>query len=648
MKDHFLKRNVVAILLVAISVIVVAFSSSIIVQAKEASMNVVGKLYEFDDKNDYEYSSYIETEYITESSQFGIFTIDGDIKSISDVNGFDAYEVKDGVVKLTYALRENLIDATETDWHLVEDKSTKVDGEKLDEKILNGVIILQTSLDGVNWVTDITKTDIAGEKSEFDYNLYETKAIQQVNGCYYRIIVAYEIERRLVDTKIGFISKKNYEYKKTAEVYEFYLIDSLDNLSGVTLPNATPRKELGQRINTGKDNGFSGNESITDKDPHFGWNIGTFYLNGYTEVIDGNEEPIFLKTVGDRATLWFHLEEDINCLRGKDNLSINEDKNGYDQYFGIERTNFRHGALIIQFTDYEGKRHDPIIYTDYLAANAKTGADTKVELFEEGDYEVALDYEIKDSSGLNSYTNYRIFFRFKIRNGNCMVYPFDVNTGNELSDNVLAENGFRLDLAKSRYLKINIVKSTVKKEKDRYSLDIRENTATQDGKAYTTEGIYTFTVKNLSTGASTTKTIYVGKSAVYKALANPDIRTIEKLNEKLSQGGELQEDGSILMPVSEEPEKVAEEVEIDIQKVSDTESKELNENPVENEKPSKNIVEIEDEQTVDETINKQAVILQDSTFIFVILGIGFVLILLLIVRKKRGNGRVVENNSERG
>ena len=62
-----------------------------------------------------------------------------------------------------------------------------------------------------------------------------------------------------------------------------------------------------------------------------------------------------------------------------------------------------------------GVRHDPIIYTDYLAANARTGADTKVELFEEGDYEVALDYEIVDKSGVDSYTNYRIFFTFSIR-----------------------------------------------------------------------------------------------------------------------------------------------------------------------------------------------------------------------------------------
>lgn len=114
------------------------------------------------------------------------------------------------------------------------------------------------------------------------------------------------------------------------------------------------------------------------------------------------------------------------------------------------------GTLIIRYTDYEGVKHDPIIYTDYLAANARTGANTKVELFEEGDYEVALDYEIVDTSGFNSYTNYRIFFTFSIRNGNCMVYPFDINSGAELSDSAMTENGFKLDMAKSRYLTIDV------------------------------------------------------------------------------------------------------------------------------------------------------------------------------------------------
>ena len=89
----------------------------------------------------------------------------------------------------------------------------------------------------------------------------------------------------------------------------------------------------------------------------------------------------------------------------------------------------------------------------------------EVKLCEEGDYEVALDYELRknnlDLFGWNpfpSYNDYRIFFRFSVRNGNCMVYPFDVVTGAELTNSSITENGFYLDLAKSRYLNIDIKK----------------------------------------------------------------------------------------------------------------------------------------------------------------------------------------------
>lgn len=630
--------------LMAVVLLVFIFSKTgIVAYAEDTTINVSGKLYEFDEKSEYEYSSVTPVEIIVNEGKLGSFSISGDIKPIADINGFSAYQVQhsdvtdrkddEGIVQLSYELGDTLVSVAETDWHIVEDKTSKINEEKLDEKILNGAIILQTSLDGETWITDVIRTNIAADKYGYETNFYNTKGIQQINGCYFRVIIVYKIERRVNDTKIvGPITQKNYEDKKYAEIYEFYLIDSLENVGDKTLPTATPRKELGKRINTGKDNGFSGNEAITDKDPHFGWDIGTFYLNGYTreQIVAGNEEPIFLKTVGDRVTLWFHLQEDINCLNGKEKLSINEDKNGYDQYFGVEKTNFKHGALIIQFTDFEGKVHDPVIYTDYLAANAKTDANTKVELFEEGDYEVALDYEIKDSTGINSYTNYQIFIKFKIRNGNCMVYPFDVSTGAELSDNTLTENGFILDLAKSRYLTIDITRNAVKKENNRYFLDTRINTATQEGKTYTTEGIYTFTVNNPSTGESTTKTIYVGSSPIYRALAKGE--TIEKINEQLAQGGQLQNDGSILFPLLEESEELTE---AETEEKTELRSEEVVEASTEAMVTVSNNVQVDIPQ-IDDTVQGQGKSGTPNTVKFAIVGIAIVIIISLInfIKKK--------------
>lgn len=317
---------------------------------------------------------------------------------------------------------------------------------------------------------------------------------------------------------------------------------------------ASERKHyMGSVVNAGHDTGFSENNKITEKDPHFGWDIGSFYVDGYTRVTEDKDGiPVFLKTVGDTVTLWFELEQDINKLDGDDMLSICGDTNGYDEYFGIEKTDMGRGTLIIRHTDYQNHTADPVIYTDYLAATATKGAAVEVKLCEEGDYEVALDYEIREDNldifGWNpfpSYHNYRIYFRFSVRNGNCMVYPFDVVTGAELTNSSITENGFYLDLAKSRYLNIDIKKEVRKEGAEGLTEDVRFNKPAKDGEQYTDEGIYTITVSNVYTNQTTTKVIYVGTDDVLKAHVTTGL-SIADVEYQLSMGATVAEDGTLI------------------------------------------------------------------------------------------------------
>lgn len=318
------------------------------------------------------------------------------------------------------------------------------------------------------------------------------------------------------------------------------------------------------------------------KDPHYGWQIGEFFVSGYTRDTKDDEGTIvFLKNLGDQITLWFNLKQDIDALNGDSILSINEDSNGYDQYFQTAKTNMGRGTLIIRYTDEKGIKHDPEIYTNYLAANATTGADTVVKLFEEGDYEVALDYEVKKAPRkvfsievVPEYTNYRIFFAFKVRNGNCMVYPFDVANGAELTDEAITPNGFRLDMAKSRYLNIDVTRAVVTMGANGYVEDVRFNRPAKDGDQYTDEGIYTFSVKNLYTGESTTKKIYVGNTGYMRALSLNKM-TVSDLNYLVSQGGTIEDDGTIKMPPSPtEPETTESESEETSSNEADTKTDE--------------------------------------------------------------------------
>ena len=267
-------------------------------------------------------------------------------------------------------------------------------------------------------------------------------------------------------------------------------------------------------VNAGVDTGYAKQNTISGDDKHFGWRLGRFFLTGFTRVTaDENQQPVFIKTLGDSVTLWFDLEQDIDALNGNAQLSLAADANGYDQQFGIPKTNFGRGTLIVRHTDYQNAKNEPAVYTDYLLAKGTTGANTRIVLHEEGDYEVALDYEVQDGELTHitsKFGNYRIFLRFSIRNGNCMVYPFDLLTGAELQNTSVAEAGFSLDLARSRYLDINVRRAVLVETANGVIEDERFNRPAKDGDRYTQEGIYTISVSNRYTGESTTKTIFVG------------------------------------------------------------------------------------------------------------------------------------------
>lgn len=310
---------------------------------------------------------------------------------------------------------------------------------------------------------------------------------------------------------------------------------------------------LGNSVNAGKDTGYSEHNAIDKDDVHYSWELGQFVVSDYTRVADDDGTPVFLKNVGDEATLSFNLQQDINHLNGDANVTIDSDPNGYDQRLGVPQQDFGRGTLIIQYTDYQNNRHTPTVYSNYLDG-VSTGADTEVTTFEEGDYEVVLDYSIKNVNHgrlpwvnielLPGVTDYTIRTKFKVRNGNCMVYPFDVKTGDELTNTAFTKNGFRLDLARSRYLDIDVKKEMLADNGNELVPDTRFNKPARDGEEFTDEGVYTFTVTNRYTGQSTTKMIYVGNDPVLNAYVTTG-KSVSDIQALLADGATVNEDGTI-------------------------------------------------------------------------------------------------------
>ena len=298
-------------------------------------------------------------------------------------------------------------------------------------------------------------------------------------------------------------------------------------------------------VNTGLDNGYSESNGIKEGDPHFGWKLGRFVVSGFTSRA-GDDVPVFLKNSGDQVELSFQLNQSIDSLNGDDKRKISGDGNGYDEYFGIPKTDFGHGALITKHTDYQNASTEPTVSTEYLSS-VKVGANTHIDMYEEGDYEVALDYEI-ESPGLlpfrPAYNNYRIFFKFKVRNSNTMMFLFDTATNNELFNGSVTSSGFRIDMAGSHYLDVSVKREVLNSTGDGLTEDVRFNKTATDGAVFEDEGIYTVTVMNPNTGEeATTKRIYVGTNDAMKASVANNM-TLAEAQERIAEGATVADDGS--------------------------------------------------------------------------------------------------------
>lgn len=529
--------------------------------ATNGRVEVAGNVYEFGKDSHYEFQENHTPTSSEDCDTYGTFSIRGNIVDVSVCDGVPSYEVSDGTLALFYNYGDATLNADIDSWHLIEDKSKKVADMTLSSNIMKGAIILQTSKDRKTWVDVNTITNAFSDTPIRTGAIYSTSDVELINGCFYRIVVVYETRIRTEDGP--FILPDKYDYKKYAEIYEFYAYINTGEPSAID-PNQT--YNLGSKVRVENFDGYSGSTTIDKKDAHYGWELGRFFVSGYTDEVENiNGDMVFLKNAGDKVTLWFKLNENINALRGNEKLSITADTEGYDQYFETPKMNFGRGVLIIRYTDHNNVQQKPTIYTNYLEANATVGADTKVQLFEEGDYEVALDYEITSDELIDKIGHYRIFFRFSIRNGNCMVYPFDVVTGGELTNSSMTENGFRLDLAMSRYLKVNIKREVLKDSADGLIEDTRFNGPAKDGAKYTDDGIYTITVQNEYTNQLTVKKIYVGTNRVLRAYMTTGL-SIPEINLLLTQGATISDDGTIqltsITPPAEQPGEFEEPVSI--------------------------------------------------------------------------------------
>lgn len=623
----------IAILTSIIMIMIGTFTiNSLDTYAAEGKEILTGKTYELGEKDEYEIN---KAEEIPDNASR--FYLKGNISEVSTKNGFVSYAVDSGNLKIMVDKEFGTALFTpkkEQDWHVITDKSKIVDSTKLTENIGSGAVVIQTSKDGKTWINVDTETDIYNKMDTLNEStingeqinaFYETTNVQITTGCYYRIIVAYKLERTEDPSKVLFVEIKNTEKKGRLEIYEFYAYNP--NVNQVEELDTADAYEFSDVYRVDSQDGFRNPTAIKSDDPHNDWTLGKFYISGYTDVAYDDDIPVFLKVPGDKAALWFNLEQALDKCNGRTDIKVEYISSGSDIYFGTPTIDdFGRGALIIRKTDKNNKK-ERYIYTNYLEASATVGANTRVDLFEEGDYEVALDYQLHyDKPFVFGTTTtktltYRVFFKFKVRNGDISAFIRDVDTNQFITNANVAKNGFYIDVANSQYLSLSIKREVLSESLDGLVEDTKFSGVAKEGRHYTDEGIYTVTVKNLVTGDSVEKRVYVGDSDILKAHMVTGI-SISEINERLATGAVIDENGYISDYV---PETNEEDIETESEETTEIES--TTEEISDDEKDTEKIDKVENDGQEE---NKN-----DGLALPVVVAIAAVLGITLFLRKKK-------------
>ena len=353
----------IAVLTSIIMIMIGTFTiNSLDTYAAEGKETLTGKTYELGEKDEYEIN---KAEEIPDNANR--FYLKGNISEVSTKNGFVSYAVDSGNLKIMVDKEFGTALFTpkkEQDWHVITDKTKIVDSTKLTENIGSGAVVIQTSKDGNTWINVDTETDIYNKMDTLNERtingeqinaFYETTNVQITTGCYYRIIVAYKLERTVDPSKVLFVEIKNTEKKGRLEIYEFYAYNP--NVNQVEELDTADAYEFSDVYRVDSQDGFRNPTAIKSDDPHNDWTLGKFYISGYTDVAYDDDIPVFLKVPGDKAALWFNLEQALDKCNGRTDIKVEYISSGSDIYFGTPTIDdFGRGALIIRKTDKNNKK----------------------------------------------------------------------------------------------------------------------------------------------------------------------------------------------------------------------------------------------------------------------------------------------------
>ena len=291
---------------------------------------VSGKDFVLPDDSRYDYSNTTpKNSFFYGSNSLGKLHISGAIEKNTKFNGYAAYGAT-GSLSVQYTYDGAYQKSKEETWHIVSDGMRWIRDYDLGftKTVGNGCIMIEKSLDAKNWeqVTNPVKNYFNKAKTFPESQLCTIPETKYMNGMYYRVVVAYRFARRTHD---GFWSD-DYDNRKCAEVYEFYVASEKNYVTISDMGNSSSLKDQ-TTTDTGfmiRKNGSQATVTVNgskDKCQDYDYfaepgkysisittNLGKEYSYHITIENGSNFTPLKPKTYASERDKGFPLEKSVN------------------------------------------------------------------------------------------------------------------------------------------------------------------------------------------------------------------------------------------------------------------------------------------------------------------------------------------------
>ncbi len=213
-------RKLLVILVIGL-IAFMAVASTNIAAADQATYDLSGQITQTDTKFSLSTSDSVKSFRFGKTS-IGTFRISGDINEESTYQGKTAYGLESGTLTFSYNYNGSYLKESDTSWCIIDEGAKEVDQLKLDASIKKGVLIIQKSYDGRNWVNAAPpQVNYFGTVTTGNNRFYTADGGDIARGTFYRVIIAYKMHKKTGNYGVfGVLTA--YDEIFCTETYSFY------------------------------------------------------------------------------------------------------------------------------------------------------------------------------------------------------------------------------------------------------------------------------------------------------------------------------------------------------------------------------------------------------------------------------------------